>query len=58
MLIDLLESSKAIGLCPMGIFQMYTSIQFHIASKYTKLSTYQVRKKPVHAKRPSDNKIV
>ena len=41
----------------MLLFQMYTSVQFHIASKYTKLPTYQVRKKAVHAKRPcSDHK--
>ena len=34
---------------------MYTSVQFHIASK----CTYQVRTKPVHAKRTcSDHKIV
>ena len=38
---------------------MYTSFQFHIASKSTKLPTYQVRQKPVHAKRSfSDHKIV
>ena len=38
---------------------MYRSVQFHIASKCTKLPTYQVRKKPVHAKRCcSDHKIV
>ena len=38
---------------------MYTSVQFHIASKCTKLPTYQVRQKPVHAKRPCyDHKIV
>ena len=41
------------------LFQMYTSVQFHIASKCTKLSTYQVRQKPVHAKKPcSDQEIV
>ena len=38
---------------------MYLSVQFHIASKCTKLLTYQVKQKPVHAKRPcSDHKIV
>ena len=38
---------------------MHTSDQFDIASKCTKLPTYQVRQKPVHAKRPcSDHKIV
>ena len=31
-------------------FQMYTSVQFHIAPKCSKLPTYQVRQKPVHAK--------
>ena len=36
----------------MLLFQMYTLIQFHIASKCTKLPTYQVRQKPFHAKRP------
>ena len=30
---------------------MYTSVQFHIASKCTKLPTYQVSQKPVHAKK-------
>ena len=41
----------------MLLFQMYTSVQFHIASKYTKLTNYQVRQKPVHAKRHcSDHK--
>ena len=40
-------------------FQMYTSVQFHIASKCTKHLTYQVRQKPVHAKGPcSDHQIV
>ena len=34
----------------MILFQMYTSVQFHIASKCTMLSSYQVRQKPVHAK--------
>ena len=29
---------------------MYTSVQFHIASKRTTLSSCQVRQKPVHAK--------
>ena len=43
----------------MLLFQMYTSVQFNTASKCTKLPTYQVRQKPVHAKRPcSDHKIV
>ena len=43
----------------MLLFQMYTSVQFHIASKCTKLPTYQVRQKSVRAKRPcSDHKIV
>ena len=43
----------------MILFQMYTSVQFHISSKYTKLPTHQVRQKPVHAKKPcSDHKIV
>ena len=43
----------------MLLLQMYTSIKLHIASKYKKLPTYQVRKKPGHAKRPcSDHKIV
>ena len=38
---------------------MYTSDQFHIASKCTTLPSYQVRQKPVHAKRPCpDHKIV
>ena len=38
---------------------MYTSVQFHIESKYTKLLTYQGRQKPVHAQIPcSDHKIV
>ena len=35
----------------MLLFQMYTLVQFHIASKCTDLSTYQVRQKPVHAKK-------
>ena len=40
-------------------YQMYTTVQFHIKSKCTKLPTYQVRQKPFHAKRPcSDHKIV
>ena len=34
----------------MLLFQTYTSVQFHIASKCTKLPTYQVRQKPFHAK--------
>ena len=34
----------------MQLFQMYTSVQFHIASKCTKPPTYQGRQKPVHAK--------
>ena len=34
----------------MLLFQMYTSVQLHIASKCTKLPTYQVRQKPFHAK--------
>ena len=43
----------------MLLYQKYTSVQFHIASKCTKLPTYQVRQKPVHAKRPcSDHKII
>ena len=38
---------------------MYTSVHFHIASKCTKLPTYQGRQKPVHAQIPcSDHKIV
>ena len=38
---------------------MHTSIQLHDASKCAKLPTYQVKQKPVHAKRPgSDHKIV
>ena len=42
----------------MILFQMYTSVQFQIASKCTKLPTYQVRQKPVPAKRPcSGHKI-
>ena len=35
----------------MLLFQMYTSVQFYIASKCTKLPTYQVRQRPVHAKK-------
>ena len=35
----------------MLLFQMYTSVQFYIASKCTKLSTYQMRQRPIHAKR-------
>ena len=43
----------------MLLFQMYSSVQFHIASKCTNLPTYQVRQKPVHAKSPcSDNQNV
>ena len=43
----------------MLLFHMYTSVQLHIASKCTKLPAYQVRQKPVHAKRPcSDHQIV
>ena len=34
----------------MLLFQMNTLVQFHIASKCTKLSFYQMRQKPVHAK--------
>ena len=34
----------------MLLFQMYTSVQFHIASKCTKLPSYQERQRPVHAK--------
>ena len=34
---------------------MYTSVQFHIASKYTTLSSYQVAHKPVSC---PDHKIV
>ena len=34
----------------MLLFQMYVSVQFHIASKCTKLPTYQVRQEPAHAK--------
>ena len=30
--------------------QKYTSVQFHVASKCTKLPPYQMRQKPVHAK--------
>ena len=29
---------------------MYTSVQFHTTSKCTKLSSYQMRQKPLHAK--------
>ena len=32
------------------LFQIYTSVQIHIASKCTKLPSYQMWKKPVHAK--------
>ena len=43
----------------MLLFQKYTSVQLHIASTCTKLPTYPVRQKPVHAKRPcSDHKII
>ena len=43
----------------MILFQMYTSVQFHIPPKCTKLPTNQVRQIPVHAKRPcSDHQIV
>ena len=47
----------------MLLFQMYTSVQFHIASKCTKLPTYQVRQKPLHVKRPcyddkSNNSVI
>ena len=35
----------------MLFFQMYTSVQFHIASKCTKLPGYEVRQKPVLAKK-------
>ena len=31
----------------MLLFQMYTSVQFHIASKCTKLASYQMRRKHV-----------
>ena len=34
----------------MLLFQMYTSVQFHIASKFTKLPSYQMWQMPVHAK--------
>ena len=34
----------------MLMFQIYTSVQFHIAPKCTKLPSYQMRQKPVHAK--------
>ena len=34
----------------MLLFQMYTSVQFHITLKCTTLSSYQVRQKPVQAK--------
>ena len=34
----------------MLLFQMYTSAQFHIASKCTIFSSYQAKKEPVHAK--------
>ena len=34
----------------MLLFQMYTLVQFHIASKCIKLPTYRVRQKPVHTK--------
>ena len=36
----------------MLLFEMYTSVKFHIASKCTKHPIYQVRQKPVHAKSP------
>ena len=34
----------------MLLIQMHTSVQFHIASKYTKLPSYLMRQKLVHAK--------
>ena len=34
----------------MVLFQLYASVKFHIASKCTKLPSYQMRQKPVHAK--------
>ena len=34
----------------MLVFQIYTSVHFHAASKCTKLPSYQMRQKPVHAK--------
>ena len=34
----------------MPLFQMYTSFQLHIASKCTKLPSYQMRQIPVHSK--------
>ena len=34
----------------MLVFQIYTSVYFHIASKCTKLPSYQMRQKPAHAK--------
>ena len=34
----------------MLLFQMLTSVKFHIASNCITLSSYQVRQKPVHAK--------
>ena len=34
----------------MLFFQMYTSVQFHIASKCKKLPSYQMRQKPILAK--------
>ena len=34
----------------MLLIQMYTSVQFHIASKCTKLPSYQMRQKTFHAK--------
>ena len=43
----------------MLLFQMHTSVQFHVASKSTKLPTHQVRQKLVHPKRPcSDHKNI
>ena len=34
----------------MPLFQMYSSVQFHITPKCTMLPSYQMRQKPVHAK--------
>ena len=43
----------------MLLFQMYTSDQFHIVSKCTTLSSYQMWQKPAHAKDlVLDHKIV
>ena len=33
----------------MLLSQLYTSVKFHIASKCTRLPSYQMRQKPAHA---------